>query len=52
MQLSLVKNLMHVVSVGTQHVSLNIQLPLGIQDVFAEKLKVAISVGTELKWLC
>ena len=27
-QLSLVKNLMHVVSVGTRHVSLNIQLYL------------------------
>ena len=27
-------------------------VPLGIQDVFAGKLNVAISAGTELKRLC
>ena len=27
-------------------------VPLGIQDVFAGKLNVAVSVGTELKRLC
>ena len=50
MQLNPAKNLMHVVSVGvcryTTCVPKYTTVPLGIQDVFAGKLNVAVSVGT------
>ena len=51
MQLSPFKKLIHVVSVGTQHVSLNIPaVQVDTQDVFAGKLDVAVSI--QLKRLC
>ena len=55
MQLSLFKKLIHVVSAGTQHVSLNIpavqeSVQVDTQDVFAGKPDVAVSI--QLKRLC